>query len=154
MIVASICYYIHERLLTYVPTAKNVTEAVDRLNEDYELVKPYEHNGVTLYGAGTVLTDEARKAKRRGRLYVDVARNGWAQTAISPYSVRPRAGAPVAMPITWDELGDPDLRPDGFTMATAPDRLATVGDPWEHMARHGRSLSSRAPKLQALLSGG
>ena len=36
------------------------------------------------------LTDEGRKAKRKGRLYVDVARNGWAQTAVTPYSVRPR----------------------------------------------------------------
>src|SRR5262249_34520159 len=52
------------------------------------------------------LTDEGRKAKRKGRLYVDVARNGWAQTAVAPYSVRPRPGAPVATPITWDELDD------------------------------------------------
>lgn len=100
------------------------------------------------------LTVEGRKRDRRGRLYVDVARNGWAQTVIAPYSVRPRAGAPVAMPITRDELDDPGLRPDGWTIANAAARLEEVGDPWEHMARHGRSLSSRAPKLQALLSGG
>jgi preprotein translocase SecE subunit len=62
VIAASICYYVHQRLLTCVPTAKEVTKAVDRLSEDYELVKPYERNGVTVYGAGTVLTDEVRKA--------------------------------------------------------------------------------------------
>ena len=76
------------------------------------------------------LTDAGRKATRRGRLYLDVARNGWAQTAVTPYSVRPRRGAPVATPITWDELEDPDLRPDGFTTATVPDRLAGGDDPW------------------------
>jgi bifunctional non-homologous end joining protein LigD len=99
----------------------------------------------------TSLTDEGRKAKRKGRLYVDVARNGYAQTAVSPYSVRPRAGAPVAIPITWDELDDPDLRPDGWTIATAPERLASVGDPWAGMGRHARNLRSRWRDLEALV---
>jgi bifunctional non-homologous end joining protein LigD len=98
------------------------------------------------------LTDEGRKAKRRGRLYVDVARNGWAQTAVAPYSVRPRAGAPVATPITWDELDDPDLRPDGFTVATVPERLERIDDPWAGMARHARSLESRWERLERLVT--
>ena len=98
------------------------------------------------------LTAEGRKAKRRGRLYVDVARNGWAQTAVAPYSVRPRPGAPVATPITWDELDDPDLRPDGFTIATVPERLDRIEDPWAGMARHARSLRSRWEHLESLVS--
>jgi bifunctional non-homologous end joining protein LigD len=98
------------------------------------------------------LTDAGRKATRRGRLYLDVARNGWAQTAVTPYSVRPRRGAPVATPITWDELEDPDLRPDGFTTATVPDRLAGGDDPWAGMGRHARSLQSRWPRLEALVA--
>ncbi len=97
------------------------------------------------------LTAEGRKAKRKGRLYVDVARNGWAQTAVAPYSVRPRPGAPVATPITWDELDDPDLRPDGFTVATVPERLDRGDDPWTGMARHARSLKTRWEHLQTLL---
>ncbi|HOI56276.1 MAG TPA: hypothetical protein PLP01_13580, partial [Phycisphaerae bacterium] len=98
VIVASICYYIHERLLTYVPTAKNVTEAVDRLNEDYELVKPYEHNGVTLYGAGTVLTDEARKA------IIDAAQTPGASPKVTArrinalsYAVHVQLGVPILL---------------------------------------------------------
>ncbi|QYG94895.1 ATP-dependent DNA ligase [Iamia sp. SCSIO 61187] len=98
------------------------------------------------------LTDAGRKAKRRGRLYVDVARNGWAQTAVTPYSVRPRRGAPVATPITWDELEDPDLRPDGFTTATVPDRLAAGDDPWAGMGRRARSLQSRWQRLEGLVA--
>jgi bifunctional non-homologous end joining protein LigD len=55
------------------------------------------------------------------------------------------------MPITWDELDDPDLRPDGWSIATAPDRLAAVGDPWAGMARHARSLRARWRDLEALV---
>jgi bifunctional non-homologous end joining protein LigD len=98
------------------------------------------------------LTVEGRKAARKGRLYVDVARNGWAQTVVAPYSVRPRRGAPVAMPIEWDELDDPSLRPDGWTIATAPARVADVSDPWARLPRHARALGPRAKKLDALLA--
>jgi bifunctional non-homologous end joining protein LigD len=97
------------------------------------------------------LTAEFSKAARKNRLYLDTARNGWAQTAIAPYSVRPRRGAPVATPVTWDELDDPGLRPDGWTTRTVPDRLAANGDPWAGMARHGRALHPRRPALDALL---
>ena len=89
------------------------------------------------------LTVEVRKASRADRLYVDTARNAYAQTVIAPYSVRPRPGAPVAAPITWDELSDPGLRPDGWGIRTMPERLATVGDLWAGMSRHGRALSAR-----------
>ena len=89
------------------------------------------------------LTAEFSKAARRGRLYLDTARNGWAQTAIAPYSVRPRPGAPVATPVTWDELADGALRPDGWTLRTVPDRLATSGDPWAGMGRRARALLPR-----------
>jgi bifunctional non-homologous end joining protein LigD len=98
------------------------------------------------------LTVETRKVSRGSRLYVDIARNGWAQTVVAPYSVRPRPGAPVATPITWDELDDPDLRPDGWTIATVPDRVAQHGDPWSGMASHAHALGPRAERLDALLA--
>lgn len=98
------------------------------------------------------LTHEFSKEDRRARLYLDTARNGYAQTTVAPYSVRPRAGAPVAVPITWDELDDPALRPDGWTIETVPDRLATVGDPWEGIGRRGRALGSRRAGLDVLLA--
>lgn len=97
------------------------------------------------------LTDETRKSARGRRLYLDTARNGWAQTAIAPYSVRPRGGAPVATPITWDELDDSGLRPDGWTVTTVPGRVASSGDPWSGMARHARSLGLRRERLDELL---
>ena len=60
-----------------------------------------------------VLTTEFRKAKRGDRILVDVARNAWAQTAVPPYAVRPRPGAPVAVPLRWRELESARLRPTG-----------------------------------------
>lgn len=51
-----------------------------------------------------LLTTEARIAKRGNSIYVDVARNSYGQTQVAPYSLRARPGAPIATPISWDEL--------------------------------------------------
>ena len=48
---------------------------------------------------------------------------------MAPFSPRPAPGAPVSVPITWDELDDPELAPDRWTIRTVLDRLADVGDP-------------------------
>ncbi len=97
------------------------------------------------------LTNQFSKAARGGRLYLDTARNGYAQTAVAPYSVRPRRGAPVATPLAWDELDDPGLRADGWTIANLPARVAERGDPWESMSRHARSLPARRERLARLV---
>jgi bifunctional non-homologous end joining protein LigD len=68
-------------------------------------------------------------AKRGGRIRLDYTQNAVNKTLVAPFSTRPAPGAPVSVPITWDELDDPDLRPDGWTLTTVGDRLATVGDP-------------------------
>ena len=47
---------------------------------------------------------------------------------MAPYSVRPAPGAPVSAPIDWDELDDPDLRPDRWTIRTILDRVEARGD--------------------------
>jgi bifunctional non-homologous end joining protein LigD len=90
------------------------------------------------------LTLEWRRADRGRRIYVDVNRNNYAQHAVAPYAVRPRPGAPVAMPIHWDELSDSRLRPDRWTIADAADRVRDDGDAWKGMARHARALPARA----------
>jgi len=70
------------------------------------------------------------KKARGGRARLDYTQNAINKTLVAPYSPRPAPGAPVAVPISWDELDDPDLRPDRWTMRTVLDRLATVGDPY------------------------
>ena len=87
-----------------------------------------------------LLTAEFLKEKRGGRIYVDVRRNAYAQHAVAPYAVRPLDGAPVAMPIRWEELSDRKLGPQSWTLRTAPQRLASEGDAWKGMARHARTL--------------
>ncbi len=95
-------------------------------------------------------TVEARKEKRGGRVYLDIMRNAYAQTAVAPYSVRARDGAPVATPLEWDELDGRGLRPDGFTIRELPKRLAGQRDPWANMARHARALTGPMDRLAKL----
>jgi bifunctional non-homologous end joining protein LigD len=94
-----------------------------------------------------LLTLEARKAKRGDRVLVDVQRNGYGQTAVPPYAVRARSGAPVATPITWDELGR--IEPDQHTIHTIGRRLARGGDRWADLPA-GQSLGKPREKLSRL----
>ena len=87
----------------------------------------------------THLTLEWRKSDRGKRIYVDVNRIAYAQHAVAPYSIRPRANAPVAVPLRWEELSEKTLRPDGWTVKTVGERL-DADDPWDGMRRHARAL--------------
>ena len=86
------------------------------------------------------LTTEWRKNKREGRILVDTARNTYGQTVVAPYAVRALPGAPVATPLTWDEVEDPELTPQSWTMTTMPERLASKGDPWADISSHAGTL--------------
>jgi bifunctional non-homologous end joining protein LigD len=93
------------------------------------------------------LTTEQRKAARGDRVYVDVARNAYAQTAAAPYTVRARPMAPVATPLEWDELGDRALTPDRYTITNLFRRLGQRSDPWRDMARHAQPLEAARARL-------
>jgi bifunctional non-homologous end joining protein LigD len=71
---------------------------------------------------------EWSKGARGGRARLDYTQNAVIKTLVAPYAVRPAAGAPVSAPITWDELDDPDLRPDRWTIRTIIDRVEERGD--------------------------
>jgi bifunctional non-homologous end joining protein LigD len=88
------------------------------------------------------LTTAWRKQKREGRILVDTARNTYAQTVVAPYAVRALPGAPVATPLAWEELDDPELHPRRFTLRDVPARVAERGDPWSDIRRFARNLSA------------
>ena len=79
------------------------------------------------------------KAKRTGRILIDYLRNGRNNTAIVAYGTRARPGAPVSMPLAWDELG-PEIGPAHFTVANAPARVANTPDPWADFRKAERPL--------------
>lgn len=75
-----------------------------------------------------VLTTEYETAARQGRILIDYAQNAYGKSTVAPYSVRPRPGAPVAAPVTWEELDDPQLRSNRWTLRTIEQRLQQAGD--------------------------
>jgi bifunctional non-homologous end joining protein LigD len=78
---------------------------------------------------GDLISWEWEIAKRNGRIRLDYTQNAINKTLVAPFSVRPAAGAPVSVPIRWEELDDPDLRPDRWNIDTVGPRLAEGGDP-------------------------
>jgi hypothetical protein len=82
------------------------------------------------------------KEQRGECIFVDYNQNARDRTIASAYSIRPKPGAPVSAPVTWDEL--PDVAPEDFTVATMPGRFAEVGD------RHA-AIDEVAHSLQPLL---
>jgi bifunctional non-homologous end joining protein LigD len=87
----------------------------------------------------TIATVERVVGRRRGRVYVDFGQNRRGQTVVPPYVVRPRPGAPVSMPLDWDEL-DAELDPRSFDIRTAPGRLARQGDLFQGVLRDPQDL--------------
>ncbi|MGI5131579.1 DNA polymerase ligase N-terminal domain-containing protein [Pseudonocardia sp. CA-107938] len=69
------------------------------------------------------------KDQRRGLARLDYTQNAINKTLVAPFSPRPSPGAPVSVPIRWEELEDPDLRSDSWTVHTVLERVREVGDP-------------------------
>ena len=98
--------------------------------------------GALVRSTDGLLTTERSLARRRG-VFVDTKMNGHGQQVVSVYSVRPRAGAPVATPLAWDELTE-DLDPRELTMERVVERVERNGD------LHASLLSSRQRLESAL----
>jgi bifunctional non-homologous end joining protein LigD len=96
------------------------------------------------------LTLQQRVDQRGNRIYLDLQRNGYAQMAVAPYSVRARHAAPVATPLHWAEAEDAELNPRRFTMRTTGERLATTQDPWAGMSRHRPGLAAARRRLRSM----
>lgn len=97
-----------------------------------------------------LVTTEFYKKDRKGRLYFDTARNMLGATFVAAYSLRTKPGAPVSMPIEWHEVDDARVRPDGFTLQNARQRLAEHGDAWRTLRDRPGSAASALRALAAL----
>lgn len=129
----------------------HVVIPLDR-SSDFDTVRSFAQ-GVAEVLAGRApdrLTTERYKEKRGNRVFLDTARNAYAQTFVAPYSVRPKPGAPVATPIDWDELGR--VGPQTYNIRNVFRRLGQVDDPWSGIRRHARSLKQPQRRLDALRS--
>jgi bifunctional non-homologous end joining protein LigD len=100
----------------------------------------------------SLFTSEQRKAKRDGKILVDIMRNAYAQTAVAPYAVRARPNAPVAVPLHWEELGDAKTTARRWTLASVPEGVERDGDPWKDMARRAQTLTRPRRSLRAALA--
>lgn len=80
-----------------------------------------------------------KKDARKGRVLVDIYRIRSGQSIVSPYSLRARLGAPVSMPITWDELEHLE-DPKVFNIRNAVEKVLNDGDAWESFAAYGVEL--------------
>lgn len=130
----------------------HVLVPLDR-SENFDAVRKFAQDAARLLAARhpDKLTIETRKAKRRGRLLLDTARNAYAQTAIAPYAVRAKPGAPVATPVDWDELGNAKLDAQRYNIKNVFQRLGKKSDPWKDLSRLGRSLDDARRRLNQIL---
>lgn len=120
--------------------------------EDYDLVRPLAADLADHLAAGQpdLLTTAQRKQRRGDRIFLDVNRNAYGQTFVSPYSLRARDGAPVTTPLGWPELGR--ATPNGYDAARIRRRLARTADPWADMADHAASAAHARHELDRLRS--
>lgn len=94
-----------------------------------------------------LLTMEFSKKAREGRLYLDTQRNPIGATVVAAYSVRGKPHAPVSAPIEWDDLDDPELRANSFTLRTIRQRLDERGDPWADLWSAPASITKALAEL-------
>ncbi len=80
-----------------------------------------------------LMTLEHLRRKRDGKVYVDVLRNDVNQTVVAPYSVRALTGAPIAIPVTWEELKQRKAHPQHIHIRNIHRRLGQKSDPWRTM---------------------
>jgi bifunctional non-homologous end joining protein LigD len=90
--------------------------------------------------APDLLTQEFYKADRGGKILIDTARNEFGATYAAAYAVRPKPGAPVSAPCTWEEVESGEAGPQTFTLRTMAERLHTRGDLWGNIFQARTSL--------------
>ncbi|MEU9118047.1 non-homologous end-joining DNA ligase [Streptomyces sp. NPDC048483] len=139
-------------LMTTGSRGLHVTVPLDR-NSDFATVRDFAQQAAEVLAARHPdhLTTAVRKQARGDRLYLDVQRNAYAQTAVAPWSIRAKPGAPVATPISWRQLEDRELTAQSWSLkdvASVVEQLRSR--PWSRVPGRGRSLRAARKRLDAL----
>lgn len=119
---------------------------------DFEEVRAFTR-GVAEFLAGEhsdAFTTEVRKNKRNDRLFLDYLRNAYAQTSILPYSLRAIKGAPIATPLSWDEINKKDLGSQSYHIKNIFRRLSQKDDPWPQFRNKAKKLDGPMKKLNQM----
>jgi bifunctional non-homologous end joining protein LigD len=114
-------------------------------SQDWDAVKAFAHAVAEAHAADDAqrLTTNMAKARRRGRVFLDYLRNGRGATAIASYATRARPGAPVAVPLRWNELS-PRIAGNHYNLDNVRRRLGALGsDPWSGFRKGARPLTRR-----------
>ena len=91
------------------------------------------------------VTLQIKKDARKGRVLVDIFRIRSGQSIVSAYSLRGRNGAPVSMPLTWDEL-EHVKSPQEFNIRTAVEKVVRDGDAWQGFDAYAVPIHTHRPK--------
>ncbi len=109
----------------YVPVRRCYTYS--QVQNFVKLIETYIHSQNP-----EITSLERSPSARKGRIYLDYLQNAKGKTMASVYSIRPRLGAPVSAPLSWDEL-HAGLDPRKFTLRTMRRRLERKGDLWQNI---------------------
>ena len=90
----------------------------------------------------TLVTLEVRKEKRKNKIFIDTLRNQWAQHAVAPYTVRALEHAPIAMPITWQELEKTPINAQTYTIKNGLKQVNQHKHPWANFYQKAGNIAS------------
>jgi bifunctional non-homologous end joining protein LigD len=142
--------HLNAYLMTTGSKGLHIVLPLDRV-WDFEKVRDYAKKMARILADSKPgkYTLETRKNKRKGRLFLDYLRNSHGQTAVVPYALRARKGAPVATPIGWDELSRVDDSKK-YNAANIFRRLGRIEDPWKNFFENPNSLEEAIDKIKKL----
>lgn len=127
----------------------HVVVPLDR-TADFDTVREFARRTVALLEVRhpNELTTAQRKVDRGDRVYLDIARNAYGQTAVAPWSLRPLPGAPIAAPVAWADLERPGIGPRDYTLENVFRRIAQRADPWASLRRRRHALGRAEESLR------
>ncbi|MBI2864329.1 MAG: DNA ligase D [Chloroflexi bacterium] len=122
------------------------------LGAQYDYETSLRFAQIVAYMARRMLPDTTslarNPARRQGKVYLDCLQNRRGQTLVAAYSLRARPGAPVSMPLRWDEVGS-GLDPLAYNIKTALQRVEKMGDIFTPVLGRGIDMKAALKSLES-----